>query len=119
LVYITPDLSTQARNENRELRQEMDRRSKESETHLVIRRGKIIMMEEKKKTYYPKGINRGDTQSTSRKMPFRKAGEGGRHKGQMKTVNTLNFSAPIHVNMNQFIVEDVLSYSDVECLDKK
>ncbi|KAK2147856.1 hypothetical protein LSH36_534g01068 [Paralvinella palmiformis] len=76
---------TKARNENRELRQEMDRRSKESETNLVIRRGKIIMMEEKKRTYYPKGINRGDTQSTSRKMPFRKAGEGGRHKGQMKT----------------------------------
>lgn len=43
-VFITPDLSPKERQKNKVLREELNRRIKEGEEDLVIRRGKIIRM---------------------------------------------------------------------------
>ena len=44
-VYITPDLTWQEREEGRKLRGELARRRDEGERNLVIRRGKIVVLE--------------------------------------------------------------------------
>ena len=44
-VFITPDLSPKERKRNKELRDELKRRTDEGEEDLVIRRGKIVKIQ--------------------------------------------------------------------------
>ena len=43
-IYITPDMSMQSRQQNRELRQKIAVRAAQGEEHMVIRLGKIIQI---------------------------------------------------------------------------
>ena len=49
-VYITPDLSPREREENKKLREELKKRRDEGETGIVIRRGKIVCVQERNPT---------------------------------------------------------------------
>jgi len=46
-IYITPDLSKQAREEGKKLKAELDRRKEDGEPNLVIKRGKIVTREDR------------------------------------------------------------------------
>ena len=45
-IYVTPDLSRKEREENKRLREELSARRRAGEEHLMIRRGKIVKVNE-------------------------------------------------------------------------